>query len=140
MRYRLLMIPASVSLFVMRAGCAKQAERIDVLFGVETPGGHKKHCIRLGPHTPTTRERVRCGLFNLAICYLRSLGGATLQRALTAAGAGPVKRQQRADGRTDGRTHELIFCIWLHALRYYQYNAYILQACVYSAPFTDVSK
>jgi len=32
------MIPASVSLSVMRAGCAKTAERIDVLFGVETPG------------------------------------------------------------------------------------------------------
>jgi len=32
------MIPASVSLPVMQAGCAKTAEQIDVLFEVETPG------------------------------------------------------------------------------------------------------
>jgi len=31
-------IAASVSFFVTRTGCAKKAERIDVLFGVETPG------------------------------------------------------------------------------------------------------
>jgi len=32
------MIPASVSLPVTLASCAKTAERIDVLFGMEAPG------------------------------------------------------------------------------------------------------
>jgi len=32
------MIPASLSLTVTWAGCAKTADRIDVLFWVETPG------------------------------------------------------------------------------------------------------
>jgi len=42
------MIPASVSVSVTRENCAKTAERIDVLFGGETPGN---------PRLSTVRER-----------------------------------------------------------------------------------
>jgi len=40
------MIPVSVGLSVLQTGCAKAAERINVLFGVEIPGGPRN----AGPH------------------------------------------------------------------------------------------
>jgi len=52
---------ASVNLFVMRTACAKKAERIDVLFGVETPQYPRQTVLdggphMGGPHPPTARD------------------------------------------------------------------------------------
>jgi len=60
MRYELLrsMMPASVSLSVTPAGCAKTAERIDVLFGLETLG-NPRHIALDGGHHPTPRTDSR---------------------------------------------------------------------------------
>jgi len=52
------MISAFVSLStIMRAGCAKTAERIDVLFGVVIPGNPRNIVLNWGPHLLTARGR-----------------------------------------------------------------------------------
>jgi len=65
------MIPTFICLFVTQTGCAKTAERIDVLFGVETSGDPISIVGPLdGVPYPTARREVRCGLrqITLATC------------------------------------------------------------------------
>jgi len=71
---RPMIIPQSVSLSVMQAGCAKTAERIDVLFGAETTGDPRNIVLDGGSHPPRRWEGVRCGLcqITLATCLLSS--------------------------------------------------------------------
>jgi len=73
-----LMILASVSLYDTRVGCAKTAERIDVLFGMET-SGNRRNIDEKGercPHPHSKWEGVRCGLrqITLTTCQESHIG------------------------------------------------------------------
>jgi len=49
-------VSQSVSLSVTHVGCAKTAERIDVLFGLESPGDPRNILLHGGPHPPRQGE------------------------------------------------------------------------------------
>jgi len=59
-------IPASVCPSVLRVSCANTAERIDVLFGVET-SGDSRNVDKWGSPSPRRGEGVRCGLCQLSL-------------------------------------------------------------------------
>jgi len=69
-----LMILVSVNQSVMRAGCAKSAEWIDVLFGVETPG-HPRNILLDGVPIPHGEGGVRCGRCQGTLATCRLLRG-----------------------------------------------------------------
>jgi len=50
------------SLSVMQLGCAKMAEQINILFGVETSGDAGNLVLDGGPHPPRRGEGVQCSL------------------------------------------------------------------------------
>jgi len=51
------MIPTSVCLSWRQAGCAKTAEQISVLFGLETLGEPRNTVLDGGPRPPKARRR-----------------------------------------------------------------------------------
>jgi len=84
MRCRLLLptIPVSVSLSVCLSRgstllyCAKMAERIKMLFGVNTPVGPIEHCVTRGPDPPT--ERGRRTILNTGTSFGHALGRSSI--------------------------------------------------------------
>jgi len=62
-----VIIPASASLSVNQAGCAKAAKRIEVLFGVETSGDPRNIVLDGGSPSHTARGKFRWSLCHITL-------------------------------------------------------------------------